>query len=279
MDGLPPPDPTTGLQIGWQPTEVVQDSHTDSDPAVRWNHAELGTTGTLANPGAGLIATDLGNPNTLYQTNLSQDSSGTNSPLGLAAAVNGIAESYFASFHFNRTTGIVGMNNPGATLIAEIIDENNMPIQVTSDSDAAGATGTLRAAINTANSQPGVNTIEIANNLTGTSGQAIDLQADLPVITSDLDIAGTVFIVSNGHMAFQNSSQMSRRLISSLLPESPDVCTDVHDLQQRPGICEHFRAGLRQSNAFNPCSDGQDPHHECRHSPVPGWPSCRTAFY
>jgi len=206
---VPAADPATGLQIGWQPTEVVQDSHTDSDPAVRWNHAELGTTGTQANPNAGLIATDLGNPDTLYQTNLSQDGSGTNSALSLAATVNSIAELYFASFHVNRTTGIVGMNNPGATLIAEIIDENNLPIMVTSDSDTAGATGTLRAAINTANSQPGVNTIELANNLAGTTGQAINLQADLPVITSDVDIAGTVFIVANGHLAFQNAPSVT----------------------------------------------------------------------
>ena len=207
---VPAADPATALQVGWQPTQVVQDSHTDTDPAVRWNHAELGTTGTQANPGpGGLIATDLGNPNTLYQTNLSQDSSGTNSPLILAASVNGIAEAYFASFHVNRTTGIVGMNNPGATLIDEIIDENNMPIQVTSDSDAAGATGTLRAAINTANSQPGVNTIEIGANLAGPTGQAINLQTDLPVITGDLDIAGTVFIVPNGQMAIQNVANVT----------------------------------------------------------------------
>jgi hypothetical protein len=93
----------------------------------------------------------------------------------------------------------------GGRDLPEIINENNLPIVVTSDADAPGATGTLRAAINLANSQPGVNTIEFAPNLAGPTGQTIILLSDLPAITGDLDIAGPVSIVTQHHQAFQHA--------------------------------------------------------------------------
>ena len=173
----PTANPTTGLTIGWQPTEAVSNA-------------------------AGLVPTDLGTPRTLYINNLAPDS--TLSSLG-SSTVNSLAESYFAVFNVNRTTGIVGMEEPDQTIINEIIDENNVPIIVSSDSDATSASGTLRDAINFANTHPGVNTIEFAGNLTGSTGQAILLQSNLPTITSDLDIVGSIYIDANGHTALQNS--------------------------------------------------------------------------
>jgi hypothetical protein len=117
-----------------------------------------------------------------------------------------MAEQVFANFRLTRTTGIVGMYSSNDNLIAEIINENNLPIMVTSDSDAPGTTGTLRAAINLANSLPGVNTIEFASNLTGPTGQTIILLSDLPAVTGDLDIAGPVTIVTQHHLAFQHAA-------------------------------------------------------------------------
>ena len=158
----------TGQTIGWQPTEVVQDSHTVTDPNTRWNYAE-NDNGANDN---GLIPTDLGNPSTLYRNNLTQDNASTGSPVALGDSVNAIAEQYFASGSgtVTRTTGIVGMDDPDQNLINEIINENNLPIVVTSDSDAG--TGTLRDAITQANSQPGVSTIEFADDL-GSTGNTI----------------------------------------------------------------------------------------------------------
>ena len=43
-----------------------------------------------------------------------------------------------------RTTGIVGMDDPDQNLINEIINENNLPIIVTSDPDAPGVQSTGR---------------------------------------------------------------------------------------------------------------------------------------
>jgi hypothetical protein len=195
---------SNGQTIGWQPTEVVQDSHTVADPNARWNYAE-NDNGANDN---GLIPTDLGNPDTLYRNNLTQDGTSTASPVALGDSVNAIAEQYFASGSgtVTRTTGIVGMDDPDQNLINEIINENNLPIIVTSDSDATGDTGTLRDAITQANSQPGVNTIEFADDLTGSTGNTIVLQSDLPQITNDLVIAGTVLINTNGFQGLQAAS-------------------------------------------------------------------------
>ncbi len=196
----PPADPATGLTIGWQPSQVVQDSHSVSDPNTRWNYAE-NDNGSNDN---GLIPTDLGNPSTLYRNNLTQDGTSTETSAALAASVNAIAEQYFGKVAVSRTTGIVGMNNPGQNLVDEIINENNLPIVVTTNSDATGATGTtLRAAITQANSQSGVSTITFADVLTGTPGNTIVLQSDLPVVTNDLIIAGPVFINTNGRQGLQ----------------------------------------------------------------------------
>jgi len=232
----------SGQVLGWQPTEVDDDVFTVSDPATRWNDAESLTPQT---PSAGFIPTDLGNPSTLYRNNISAVGADVNgisdfslvgldnfasglpsnsTPFDVAASVNPIAEQCFGSFSFTRTTGIVGMDNPDPNLIDEIIDENNLPIVVTSDSDAAGATGTLRAAINQANSQAGVNTIEFAANLTGsTGGQTILLQSDLPSITSDVDIAGSIFIEANHHQVFQNSSQRTVTEVDFVASDAPSV--------------------------------------------------------
>ncbi len=199
--GWTPTADTNGQTIGWQPTEVVQDSHTVTDPNTRWNYAE-NDNGANDN---GLIPTDLGNPSTLYRNNLTQDNASTGSPVALGDSVNAIAEQYFASGSgtVTRTTGIVGMDDPDQNLINEIINENNLPIVVTSDSDAPGDTGTLRDAITQANSQPGVNTIVFADDLSGTTGNTIVLQSDLPQVTNDLVIAGPVFINTNGHQGLQ----------------------------------------------------------------------------
>ena len=166
--GWTPTADSNGQTIGWQPTEVVQDSHTVTDPNTRWNHAE-NDNGANDN---GLIPTDLGNPSTLYRNNLTQDNTSTASPVALGDSVNAIAEQYFASGSgtVTRTTGIVGMDDPDQNLINEIINENNLPIVVTSDSDAPGDTGTLRAAINQANSQLGVSSIEFADAFRGRRG-------------------------------------------------------------------------------------------------------------
>ena len=148
---------------------MVQDSHTVTDPNTRWNYAE-----NDKEQRNGLIPTDLGNPSTLYRNNLTQDSTSTASPVALGDSVNAIAEQYFATQRaFTRTTGIVGMDDPDPNLINEIINENNLPIMVTSDSDATGDTGTLRDAIKQANSQSGVSSIEFADPLTGSTGNTI----------------------------------------------------------------------------------------------------------
>ena len=143
----------------------------------------------------------------LYRKNtiLSQDGTATASPVALGDSVDATAEQYFGSVAVTRTTGIVGMDDPDPNLIAEIINENNLPIMVTSDSDAPGDTGTLRDAINQANSQSGVSTIEFANPLTGTTGNTISLQSDLPPVTNDL-VIGTALINTNGHHGLQAAS-------------------------------------------------------------------------
>ncbi len=189
--------------MGWQPHEVVEDAQTVSDAATRWNDAENLPS---QSPAAGLLPTDLGNPDTLYINNLGAAGTNSVSPIAVAQSVNPLAAQFFADFAVTRTTGIVAIDTTGMTglgndndLIGEIINENNVPIMVTSSSDAPGATGTLRDAINLANSQLGVNTIEFASTV-----QSIMLQADLPTITSDLDIVGTVDIDANGYQTFQN---------------------------------------------------------------------------
>jgi hypothetical protein len=208
------PAANNGLTIGWQPTQVTQDSHTDTDPNTRWNDAEND------NNGAGLIPTDLGDPGKLYRNNLSQDSTLSStgatgsSAVALGDSVDAIAKQYFGNVHVTRTAGIVGMDDPAGimtgdttetladqtqvdqTLIDDVINQNNAPIVVTSDSDAPSDTGTLRDAINQANTQPGVNTIEFAPDLSGSTGNTIVLQSNLPQVTNDLvvDGAGSVVI-------------------------------------------------------------------------------------
>ncbi len=201
-----PPANLSGQVLGWQPTEANEANVTVTDAATLWNNAET----------QGLIPTDLGNPNTLYVNDLTSagysttatllSGAGNVTPLQVAAGVNPLAAQLFGSFNVTRTTGIVEIDTTGMTgtgndndIIGAIINENNLPIVVTSQSDAPGATGTLRDAINQANSQAGVNTIEIASNV-----QEIVLQADLPVITGDVDIAGSVGIFTNHHQALQN---------------------------------------------------------------------------
>ena len=98
------------------------------------------------------------------------------------------------------------MDDPDLTVILEILGENNLPIIVTSDSDAPGAAGTLRDAIIQANSQPGVNTIEFAANLTGSTGDIIDLQASLPVVSNDLNVVGSIDVNPNGYAGLQFSA-------------------------------------------------------------------------
>ena len=182
------PTATNGQTIGWQPTEVVHDSTTETDPATLWSLAQNDGSG------AGLSPTDQGNPSTLYRTNLS-DSTATSSPVATGDSVNALAEHYFATTAVSRTTGIVGMDDPDPNLIAEIINENNLPIVVTSDADTTD-TGTLRAAITLANSQPGVDTIELPGN-------TISLQSDLPAISQDAVVSGTVLITTNGHLGLR----------------------------------------------------------------------------
>ncbi len=210
---VPAADPATGLQIGFQPTEVDQDSHAVTDPNARWNFAEN-------NNGAndtGLIPTDLGNPNTLYRNNLALDGTASSDPISLSVQVNAIAQQKFGTVKVSRTTGIVGMDDPtfaqngdksqslvdgttvDETLINDVIGQNNAPILVTSDSDTPGDPGTLRAAILLANARSGVNVIQIAPNLTGPTGQAISLLSDLPQISNDVVIAGSVTINNNGN--------------------------------------------------------------------------------
>jgi hypothetical protein len=208
--------------IGWQPTEVVHDSTTVSDPAQLWTLAQ--------NDGnnAGLIPADQGNPSTLYRTNLS-DSTTTTSPVATGDSVNALAEQYFATTAVTRTTGIVGMDDPDPNLIAEIINENNLPIMVTSDSDASGDTGTLRDAITQANSQSGVSSIELANPLTGSTGNTIVLQSDLPQVTNDL-VIGTGLINTNGHQGPQVASP-TVYLVNGLTVVGPNtVAVDPVDI-------------------------------------------------
>jgi PKD repeat protein len=191
----------TGSSFGWQPTIVDENSSGVSDAVTLWNNAEG------HNQTAGLLPTDLGNPNTLYVNNLASEDPGT-PPIGIAADVSPFAEQAFLdpnTFHVSRTTGIVGIDNPDTTLIDEIIAENNPAIVVTSDADSG--VGSLRAAITQADSQPGVNTIEFSSSMSGPSEQLIVLQSDLPAITNDVDIVGTVYIEGNHHKVFQNSAQ------------------------------------------------------------------------
>jgi hypothetical protein len=217
--------PPAGL--GWQPPTVEQNSHTIADPNIRWNATE-NDNGANDN---GLIPTDLGNPSTLYVNNTNQDFvpdmvdgsivyPASAVPVGLGDTVDGIAQQYFTGVQVSRTTGIVGMDDPTVTqgqdttanlgdgttvdetLMNAIIDENNAPIIVTSDSDAPGAAGTLRAAILLANSKPGLHNIEFAPNLVGITGNVIILQSDLPVVTNDLVVAGPVVVNTNGYGGF-----------------------------------------------------------------------------
>ena len=208
----PAADPQTGLTPGWQPAEVDQNSHTITDPNTRWNYAE-NDNGANDN---GLIPTDLGTPSTLYRNNLNQDfvpglvNGSTIYPLsavpvGLGDTVDGIAQQYFTNVQVSRTTGIVGMDDPTVvesgdttanlgdgttvdeTLINAIINENNPPIIVTSDSDAPGAAGTLRDAILLANSEPGLRNIAFAPDLSGPTGNVIifsQICLSLPMIWS-----------------------------------------------------------------------------------------------
>jgi hypothetical protein len=193
-------DSATKKDIGWQPSEVIQDSPAGSDPNTQWNYAE-NDNGANDN---GLIPTDLGNPDTLYVNDLTPENPATASPVALGDAVDAIAQQYFGSVAVTRTADIVGMDDPGQTLIDDIINENNLPIIVTSGSDGSVATGTtLRAAITQADSQSGVNTIEIADDLSGTTGNTISLQSDLPEITNDVVIAGSALINANGHQGLQ----------------------------------------------------------------------------
>ena len=214
----PSADTSTKL-IGWQPaTQVTQDSHAVTDPNTRWDYAE-NDNGANDN---GLIPTDLGSSSTLYRNNLNQDNtfsatltetttavpptailtiSGT-SPIELGDTVDTIATTYFGEVKVSRTAGIVGINDPLQGLVTEIENENNLPILVTSDSDAAGATGTLRDAIVEANAQPGFNTIDFAPMLSGSTGNLVILQADLPAITNDLVIGGPVTVNLDGYQGF-----------------------------------------------------------------------------
>ena len=41
----PVADPSTSLQIGWQPTQVIQNSHSITDPNTRWNAMRRMTMG------------------------------------------------------------------------------------------------------------------------------------------------------------------------------------------------------------------------------------------
>jgi hypothetical protein len=199
--------------IGWQPTQVVEDSPGVSDTATRWNDAENNN----AKPPAGLIPADLGNPDTLYRTNLSQNSTLSldgatgSSAVALGDSVDAIAEQYFGNVRATRTTGIVGMDDPDQNLINEIINQNNAPIVVTSDSDAPGDSGTLRDAILQANGQSGLTTIEFADALTGTTGNTISLQSDLPQITGDLVVDGgaSIVIATNHNKGLQAASSHS----------------------------------------------------------------------
>ena len=199
--------------LGWQPTQVIEDSPTVSDTATRWNDAENNN----AKPAAGLIPADLGNPNTLYRTNLSQNSTLSSdgatgsSAVALGDSVNAIAEQYFGNVKATRTTGIVGMDDPDQNLINEIINQNNAPIIVTSDSDTPTDSGTLHNAILQANGQSGLNTIEFADALTGTTGNTISLQSDLPQITGDLvvDGGGSIVIATNHNKGLQAASSHS----------------------------------------------------------------------
>ena len=235
---------TTGLQLGWTPTEVDQNSHTITDPNTRWNYAENddGANDT------GLIPTDLGNPTTLYRNNLNQDfvaniSNGTIAypssavPVGLGDDVDGIAQQYFTSVQVSRTTGIVGMDDPTVpqnqdstanlgdgttvdeTLINAIIGQNTAPIVVTSDSDAPGAAGTLRDAIQLANTKTGLQNIEFAPSLSGSTGNVIILQSNLPVASNDLVVAGPVIVDTNGYQGFVPAA-------SHTVTETDDVASD-----------------------------------------------------
>jgi PKD repeat protein len=198
----------TGTAFGWQPIIVDETSTGVSDPVTIWNNAEgQGQT-------SGLIPTDLGSPTKLYINNLASESPGT-PPIGVASGVNAFAEQLFGSvllatndanyFHVARTAGVVAMDDPGQTLISDIVAENNLPIVVTSDLDAG--VGSLRAAIDQVNAQPGVNTIEFASAMTGPSLQLIALQADLPVVTNDVNIVGSIYIQANKHQVFKNAAQ------------------------------------------------------------------------
>jgi hypothetical protein len=141
----PTPNPTTGQTLGWTPTQVVQDSPTVSEPAARWNLAENnGGTNT-----AGLIPTDIGSQNTLYRTNLSVTGNTSNPTVDLGTTVNSIADQALTSFHVTRTTGIVGMDNPDPNVISAIINQNNLPIMVTSDSDAPAQAGSIATVLST----------------------------------------------------------------------------------------------------------------------------------
>jgi hypothetical protein len=191
--------------IGWYQQEKDQDSHADTDPNTRWNDAQ-------SDNGTGLIPTDLGSPTILYRNSLTQDAvlmpttplpyNVSAAPIQLGDAVDAIADQYFGQVKVTRTTGIVGINDPDPTLVNEIIAQNNEPIIVTSDSDIPGAVGSLRSAILQANAQPGINTIEFASALTGATGNSIILQSNLPTITNDLDVSGSVFINDNGFTDF-----------------------------------------------------------------------------
>ncbi len=54
-----------------------------------------------------------------------------------------------------------------------------------------------------------MNTIEFADNLTGTTGNTIVLQSDLPQVTNDLVVAGSVYLNINGHLGLEAASTHS----------------------------------------------------------------------
>ena len=200
---------TSGNQeLGWTPTQVVDDTASAANTTAAWNSAE--SPSGLTSPTSGLLGADLGSSSNLYVTNL--DYNGTDAATQTfnyttltgnpwAPPENTIAQTLFSGFHVTRTTGIVGMDDPSQALINDIINENNLPILVTSDADTVGqnSAGSFRAAIDQANSQPGVNTIEFAGTLTGSTGSVIKQAGNMPAITNNLIVSGTT-IIANPNM-------------------------------------------------------------------------------
>ncbi len=195
-----PTDTANGQQIGWTPTQAVGDS-------------------------TNIVKADLGTPATLYTSDLTPGGT-SNNPVADGDNQDAVAQTYFAQAHVVRTTGIVGIDDPSITLINEIIAENNTPIIVTSDSDDPTVAGTLRDAILQANAQPGFDTIEFAPALTGSTGNVIDLQDNLPPVTDDLDLIGngSVSLQLNG-FAGPAAAGATHTVTESDFPTSADQTT------------------------------------------------------